>query len=175
MSTKLSVEEVLSRLERRAADHHDREAFHAQQEVNHRDQRALHAAELETVLQSLEAFRAVAATAVDLARVAARSVPAAAEEPKAEESPPPGRLMVGRLLRRVVESPSLAEPFGASAVAAEANRRFADRLPGPVGPRTASDVLRRMLAAGEIQLAREGKAFHQALYCRTAGASRKPR
>jgi hypothetical protein len=34
----------------------------------------------------------------------------------------------------------------------------------PVGPRAASDVLRRMLAAGEIELVREGKAFHEALY-----------
>lgn len=32
--------------------------------------------------------------------------------------------------------------------------------------RRASDVLRRMLAEGEIQIAREGKAFHEALYVR---------
>lgn len=162
MSSKLSVEEVLSQLELRAAFHREREAFHSQQEARHREERALHAAELEKVLQSLEAFRTAAATAVDLARAVAKSIPI--EE---ETLPPPGRLMVGRLLRKIVQSPSLAEPFGATAVAAEANRRFADRLPGPVDRRTASDVLRRMLAEGAIRLVREGKAFHEALYTRS--------
>jgi hypothetical protein len=76
--------------------------------------------------------------------------------------------MVGRLLWRIVEAWPAAEPFGATAIAAEASRRFAGRLPGPIGPRTASAVLRRMLAEGAIQLAREGKAFHEALYTRRA-------
>ena len=163
MSSKMSVEEVLSELEQRATFHREREAFHAQEEVRHREERALHAAELEKVLQSLEAFRAAAATAVDLARTAAKPVPA---KPAEEPLPPPGRLIVGKLLRRVALSPSLAEPFGPSAVAAEANRRYAGRLPRPVDIRTASDVLRRMLGEGEIRLARKGKAFHEALYTR---------
>jgi len=74
--------------------------------------------------------------------------------------------MVSRLVRLVVERSGLAEPFGASAVAAEANRRFADRLRQPIDQRTASDVLRRMLGEGEIHSARKGKAFHEALYAR---------
>jgi hypothetical protein len=164
MSSKLSVEDVLSNLEERAAFHRGQEALHAQQEAHHRDQRTHHAAELEKVLQSLEAFRSVAAAAVDLAQpLPSPPEPApAAEEPL----PPPGRLMVSQLLRRVVESPSLPEPFGASAVAAEANRRFQDRLSGTVSSRTASDVLRRMLAEGAIRLARKGTARHEALYSR---------
>ncbi|HEX9942404.1 MAG TPA: hypothetical protein VGG03_10335, partial [Thermoanaerobaculia bacterium] len=81
MSSKLSVEEVLSNLEARAVFHRDQEALHAQQEVHHREQRALHAAELEKVLQSLKAFRAAAPSAVELARsVAPKSVPAAIDE-----------------------------------------------------------------------------------------------
>ena len=149
MSSKLSVDDVLSQLEKRAA-------FHREQEELHRE-------ELEKVLQSLEAFRAVAANAVDLAHLAqpAAMKPVADEE----ELPPPGRLQISHLLRRVILSPALPEPFGASAVAAEANRRIRDRLP-PVDRRTASDVLRRMLAEGAIRLAREGKAFHEALYTR---------
>jgi hypothetical protein len=165
-SSKMSVEEVLSELEQRADFHREREAFHAQEEVRHREERALHAAELEKVMQSLETFRTAAATAVDLARTAAKPVPAQpvqAEEPL----PPRGRLMIGKLLRRVALSPSLAEPFGPSALAAEANRRYAGRLPRPVDIRTASDVLRRMLAEGEIRLARKGKAHHEALYIRS--------
>ena len=159
-----SVEEVLTNLEKRAVSIREQEAFHAQQEVHHREQRALCAAELEKVEQSLEAFRNIAPTAVDLARpLAAAATPAGAVE---EALPPPGRLMVSRLLRMVVANPALQEPFGATAVAAEANRRFAARLRKPIGPRTASDVLRRMLTEGEIELAREGKAFHEALYRR---------
>ncbi len=61
--------------------------------------------------------------------------------------------------------PRPPEPFGASAVAVEANRRIRDHLP-PIDRRTASDVLHRMLAEGAIRLAREGKAFHEALYTR---------
>jgi len=165
MSSKLSVEEVLSNLEERAAFHRSQKALHAQQEAHHREQCAHHAAELEKVLQSLEAFRSVAATAVDLAQPLPsppEPAPSAAEEPL----PPPGRFMVSRLLRRVIESPSLPEPFGAAAVAAEANRRFKDRLPGPVSSRTASDVLRRMLAEGAIRLAQKGTARREGLYRR---------
>lgn len=164
MSSKLSVEEVLAQLEQRAVFHREREGFHAEQEIHHRDERALHAAELEKVLKSLESFRTVSAAAVDLARPLPKPAP-----PVEETLPASGRLMISRLLRQAVESPDLEEPFGATAVAAEANRRYAKHLKEPVGPRTASDVLRRMHAAGEIDLAREGRAFHEALY------SRRPR
>ena len=164
MSAKLSVEQVLANLERRAVLLREQEAFHAQQEAHHREERARSAAELETVQQSLEAFRAAAATAVDLARVDGAEAAVAVEE---EDLPAPGRLMVNRLIRRVVQSPGLEEPFGPTAVAKEINRRFAQHLRKPIGTRTASDTLRQMLAKGEIQLAREGKAFHEALYTRT--------
>jgi hypothetical protein len=164
MSSKLSVEEVLANLEQRATFHHDQEVFHAQQEVHHQEQRALHAAELAKVQQSLEAFRAVAPAAMELATPAStRSAPGIPQV----EMPPQSRLMVSRLLRQIVLSPSLAEPFGPTSLATEANRAFSDRLPRPIGQRAASDVLRRMLAAGEIQLDRDGKAFHEALYVRT--------
>ena len=168
MTSSLSVEEVLSNLEQRAAFHRDQEALHAQQEGHHREQRALHAAELEKVQQSLDAFRSVAASAVELARpvaAAAATVPVAQE---VEELPPPGRFMVARLLRLVAESATFPEPFGPSAVAAEANRRFRERLSRAIGQRTASDVLRRLLAEGVIKLARKGTAFHEGLYTRRA-------
>lgn len=163
MSSKLSVEEVLSHLEERALFHREQEAFHTEQEIHHGEQRTLHAAELAKVLQNLEAFRTVSAVAVDLARPVAKPAPAAAaEEPLPEE----GRVKISRLLRRVVESPAFEEPFGPTALAAEVNRRFASHLEKPVGVRAASDVLRRMLTEGEIKLAREGRAFHEALYSR---------
>ena len=74
--------------------------------------------------------------------------------------------MVSRLIRLVVERPGLAEPFGATAVAAEANRRFAACLREPIQVRAASDVLRRMHDEGRIRIARKGKPLHEALYTR---------
>jgi hypothetical protein len=171
MSSKLSVEEVLSNLEDRAVFHREQEAFHARQWEHHQEQQTLHAAELEKVLKSLEAFRAVSESAVVLAKpVAPKPVPAPpVPQAKEPELPPPGRLMTSRLLRLAVESPELQEPFSATTVAAETNRRFASHLRSPIGSRTASDVLRRMLAEGQLQLARKGKAFHEAWYQRVRG------
>ncbi|HEX4961857.1 MAG TPA: hypothetical protein VF173_13520 [Thermoanaerobaculia bacterium] len=170
METKLSIEEVLSNLEARAIFLRDQEAFHAQQEVHHREQRAAFAAELAKVQQNLEAFRTALASTADLALLSP-APPAAGEAELPAKLPAPGRLMVGRLLRLVAKSPGLAEPFGPTAVAAEVNRRFPDRLEEPVGPRAASDALRRMLAEGELDLVRKGKAAHEALYTRRPGRS----
>jgi hypothetical protein len=164
MSSKLSVAEVLSQLEARAAFHREREAFHAAQEAHHRQERAQHSAELEKVLHNLEAFRTVSASAVELVRQA--SPPEPAEPPV--KAPASGRLMVSRFIRAVVEGRTEGEPFGASAVAAEVNRRFGDRLRKPVDTRAASDVLRRMSSARQIRLVRPGKALSEALYARGA-------
>jgi hypothetical protein len=161
----LSVKEVLANLEARVAFHRDKEAFHrdqeaflAQQMTHHREQQAFHGAEAEKVVQNLEAFRTV------VAFEAAQPVPKAVET---AGLPPPGRKMVGQLVKVIAESPDLEEPFGPTAVAAETNRRFASRLSKPVGPRPASDVLRRMLAEGRLELVRKGTANREALYKRS--------
>lgn len=164
MSSKLSIAEALASLEARAAVHREREAFHAAQEEQHRQERARHAAELETVLHNLEAFRTISASVVELVQQASPLEPA---EPPVK-GPASGRLMASRFIRAVVESRSEGEPFGASIVAAEVNRRFGDRFRKPVDTRTASDVLRRMSSARQIHLVRPGKAFSEALYARGA-------
>jgi hypothetical protein len=166
MSSKLSIEELLSNLENRVVFHRDQEAFHAQQEVHHREQRTVHAAELEKVLQNLEAFRPVAAGVVEIARPLEPLVPPEPIPVVEKELPPPGRHRIGRFLRLVAESPDLEEPFSPTDVAEEANRRYAAHLRNPIGSRTASDVLRRMLAEGGLQRVNKGKAFHEALYAR---------
>lgn len=166
MSSKLSVAEVLTNLEARAAFHREREAFHAQQEEQHRVERARHAAELEKVLHNLETFRAASSSAVELVQQPHSQAPAPAE-PQVK-APASGRMMVSRFIRSVVESREEGEPFGASAVTAEVNRRFADRLRRPIDTRMASDVLRRMNNARQIHLVRPGKAFSEALYARGA-------
>ncbi|HEV7507310.1 MAG TPA: hypothetical protein VGS07_20650 [Thermoanaerobaculia bacterium] len=162
MSSKLSAEEILSHLETRAVVLRERAELHAQQEAHHREQRAAVAAELEKVQMNLEALRTALDSMVDLPLTAA--APAAMVVEK--DLPAPGRLMVGRLVRRVALTPGLAEPFGATNVAAEVNRRYPDRLEEPVGTRVSSDVLRRMLAEGELDLVRKGKASHEAWYRR---------
>ena len=167
MSGKLSVEDVVANLEARAAFHGEQEALHAQQEVHHREQRVAHAAELAKVRQHLETFRAAAVPALELARIPL--VPPSASPPPPEDLPASGRLMVSKLLRRVVQSQPDGEPFGATAVAAEANRRFGSHLKKKaIDSRTASDVLRRLTNEGAIHLVREGKAFHEALYAKGA-------
>src|SRR6185295_2945737 len=157
MGSNRSVEDVLSSMEARVAFHREQEAvhaerrtFHAQQEAHHQEQQALHKAELEKALQSLEAFRALVSSAVDLPQVS--------PQPGEISLPPPNRKMVGRLVMLAVGSPELPEPFGPWAAAEEVNRRFQDHLRKPVGSRTASDVLRRMLAEGELELVRKGTA-----------------
>jgi hypothetical protein len=166
MSGKLSVEEVLANLEQRAVFHREQAALHAQKVEEHQTEQAFHTAELDKVLRSLEAFRDVAAAAVNLAQpVPTTESPAAKIEEV--ELPAPGRLMVSRLLRLIVERPGLEEPFGATALVQEVNRRFADRLRAPVQTRTASDVLRRMADEGLLRIARKGKPLHEALYVRS--------
>ena len=169
MSAKLSVEEMLAELEKREAFHRDQEAFHGEQEgfhgqqqVLHREQQAVHAAELEKVRQGLATFRVAAASAVELVGPLKPSAPPAA----APKLPPPGKKFVSGLLWQVAASPELQEPFGPAAVAAEANRRFKAHLREPVTPRTASDVLRRLVKEDRLKLARKGRARHEALYRR---------
>ncbi len=164
MGAKLSAEEILSNLEARAVLLREQADGHARQEVYHREQRAAVAAELEKVQMNLEALRAALTSMADLQLPS--SVPAVVVE---AELPATNRLMVGRLLRLVALGPELAEPFGPTAVAAEVNRRFPDRLREPVGTRVASDTLRRMRAEGELVLVRKGKASHEAWYTRRPG------
>ncbi len=158
--------EVLANLESRAAFHREREAFHARQEAENRQERERHAAELEKVLHNLETFRAASVSAVELVQQAHPAPEPAAPHLELSAS---GKLMVSRMIRAVVESQGEGEPFGASLVTAEVNRRFAGRLRRPVDPRATSDVLRRMSTAGQIHLVRAGKAFSEALYAKGGG------
>jgi len=59
---------IVERLEAQIELHREREAFHAEKEAQHREQRTVHAAELETLTSNLAAYKAAAATAMELAR-----------------------------------------------------------------------------------------------------------
>jgi hypothetical protein len=163
MSTSLSVAEILAKLEARIAHHEQQVAFHKQQENYHREQSAAHAAELDTVRQHFESFKAAALPAADLA-----AVPVAPESPS--ETPEDlrefvgKRIMTSKLIARVIHGFGEDETFGANQVAREANRRYRDTLKRPVDGRGASVVLRRLRNAGQIHQVQSGGAAHEALY-----------
>jgi hypothetical protein len=164
MSTKLSVAEVLAKLEARAAFHEQREAHHAQQEGLHREQRESHAADLAQARRNLESFRAISAEALDFVQQGAAAPPEPPVDPLIGVSQASGRVVPSRLVRAVVGSRKDDEPFGATAVAREVNRRFKDKLRRPMSARAVGDTLRRMEAQRLIHLVRPGRAKYEALF-----------
>lgn len=156
MSGRLSVGEILANLESQLALHRDRAALHVEQEAFHREQKELHAAELERVSQHYEAFKAAASTIEHIVR---------APEPKpADDRDLGAKPRLGKVLDRVVDSWQAGVPFGPSAVAAEANRRFAGKLRRAIDGRAVSTFLRRRRDLGLVDEVQEGRPFKEALY-----------
>ena len=165
MSPEASVTALLANLEEQIAFHRGQEELHARQEELHRERRAFHAAELEKITGHYEQFKASATAVAELARQAGGGGLEPEEEVPAFYGKRP---MVSRLVARVVDGKPADASFGAKDVTAEVNRRFGKALPKAVNDRTVAVTLRRMHLAGRIHLVREGKAFHGALYSRTA-------
>jgi hypothetical protein len=161
MSAKLSVEEILRHLETRMAYHKQKEEQHTAQEAFHREQKTLHATELETIARQYEAFKATAGTAVE---IAVRTGMA----PKASiRDLPPGQPAVrSRLAARVIAAMPVGEVFTASTLAAEVNRLFHEALREPADSRLMSAALRRLAANGTIRLVEKGSAHREARYTR---------
>jgi hypothetical protein len=151
---RLSVDDIISRLEAQLAFHQERESFHAGQETHHREQRGVHAAEAETIRQSLETFRTAASAATGLA------VRAAPPPRPAPAVPVHQRLSVNRMALAVIEQMGRHETFGRSKVTQEINRQFGDRLRKPVDVRTVSIALRRLSRERSIHRLRPGKPHH---------------
>lgn len=156
--TDLSVAQILADLETQIARGESQEAFHAQQEILHREQRAQSAAELLKLRERYEAFKAAAAAAEEVVTRAPVEDPARREDEDARFE----ITTVSKLVARVVEGRTGA--FGATAVAQEINQRFGRRLHRPPDSRTVSVTLRRLNTMRRIYLVREGRAFHEALY-----------
>ncbi|HYN20868.1 MAG TPA: hypothetical protein VE078_07910 [Thermoanaerobaculia bacterium] len=171
MKRKLSIDEVLARLEAQAAFHREREAFHAGHEARHREQRNAHAADLENINRRLDAFRAAAAEALDLADRAA--VPADSPSLKEEDLGSASRPKVFRMAELVIEDKDGSERFGPVGLAEEVNQRFGERLRRPVTAGEISTVLRRLHHRGRIHLVRRGRPHWEALYVREAPDSER--
>jgi hypothetical protein len=175
VSAKLSLEEILARLEAQMALHQEREAYHAgqatyhqEQEVLHREQRALHAAKLETITLHYEAFKATAGPVAEIAgrAAAAPPEPPPQTEPREEEAPQGPESSRSRLVARWVEGLAAGEVFGPSRAAAEVNRRFGRHLSRPADARLASSVLRHLRAQGVLRVVKKGSAHQEALYAK---------
>ena len=164
MNANLSIAQILADLETQIGHLESQEAFHAQHEATHREQRELYAAELARVRERYDAFKAAATAAGEVVN---REVASAAQQTEAD-----ARLRIrtlSKLILHVVEGKSEQETFGATTLSQEVNARFGKRLRRPLDPRTASVTLRRMEADGRIRLVEKGRAFHEAVYARQVG------
>lgn len=161
MSLNLSVAQLLANLERRIAFHRDKAALHARQTEHHREQHALHEAELEKVSQHFESLKTLVGAVADLALPPGLSFP----EGDSDLGPKP---KVSKLAWRVIQGKPDGETFGPASVTAEINARFRDRLKKPADRRTVSAALRRLCYRYRIQLVQEGRASHGAVYTKGA-------
>lgn len=167
MATSLPVDRILASLEEQRAFHEEREAFHAGQAAMHQEQQAHHAAEYARVTQHYEAFKASAGAAAELAARAlpAEPEPRAPEEPREEETLPPG-MRRSRLVEKVLADLPARTQVGPAWLAYEINRRFGKQLPQPVSPRLVSNHLRQMAARGRLEIARPGTSHRETWYRR---------
>ena len=162
MSTKLSIAEILAKLEARVEFHRQQASHHVAREAWHREQSTHHSAELEKVLARFEAFKATATEAADLAVESVMPQPAG----PVDDLPPGKTFTKSKLILRVVQSMEEGTPFSAAQVTAEVNRRFRERMKKPVDRRVVSTNLRRLRDAGQIREVEEGRSFHEAKYSR---------
>lgn len=156
MSSDLSIAQVLTDLEAQVRQLEDQEALHAQQEVFHREQRALRAGELALIRERYEAFKSAATAAGEVVR--------RVKVEGADESAPPAT--ISKMIGRLIDAKMAGEKLTPTSMAREVNETFAKRLRRPVSSRTASVALRRLTDLGRLELVREGKAFHEAVYAK---------
>jgi hypothetical protein len=154
-----SVQRMLADLEVRITSYQRQEAFHAQKESHHREQRALYAAELQAARERHAALKAAADAVDELVTRPSVKTPVAAIEIDARKP-----IVLSKLVFRVIETKDPRETFGGTSLAEEINQTFAGRLPKDAQPRTVATILRRLAAEGYLQMVREGRAFHEALY-----------
>ncbi|HYG61884.1 MAG TPA: hypothetical protein VEL74_04845 [Thermoanaerobaculia bacterium] len=155
--TDISVAAVLADLEAQMAHHRKQMELHAEQEAAHGRQREHHAAELAKLSQHYEDFKRTAGAVLEVA--SPRTLRSQGGDPGV-----PSKL--SRMVDAVLAGKAADEPFSASQIAAEVRERFGARLRRPIDPRSISAKLRRMEAAGKIHQLREGRSYHEALYCR---------
>jgi hypothetical protein len=171
MDSKLSVTEIVARLEEQIAHLAEREAFHASQEESHRAQRASCKAELDRLSQCRDSFKTAAATVAELMAVPQPTPPPPA--PPLELPDMGKRFRLARLVEKVLERKGPHEPFGSKAILAEVNQAFGARLERRFGAREVSAALSSLAERGRIVRLEKGRPFHGSQYVRSREAFTK--
>jgi hypothetical protein len=160
MDSKLSVTDMLARLEEQIAHLGEREAFHASQEEMHREQRTSYKTELDRLTQCRDSLKTAAATVEEL-MAAPRLTPPL-------ELPDMGkRFRLARLVEKVLERKAPHERFGAKALAAEVNQAFGARLKRRFNPREVSVALASLAESGKIVRLERGGPSRESRYARS--------
>lgn len=154
MSSELSLSQMRASLEAQIKLYREREAHHAEREAYHHEQRTRAASELAKVLQSYEAL-------ITAAEIAARVAP---PPPPSPELPPGKTKLRGTLVERLLEDLPDGEVFGPTRIAEELNRRYGRALTRPADSRFTSSALRRLFAAGRLELVQKGTPHNEAQY-----------
>jgi hypothetical protein len=168
VSTPWSIDAVIASLEKQAAFYREREAFHAGHEAHHREKREGYAKELGEIERRLEAFRAAAGEAIELASRQAPTAPA--EKVKQADLGSASRPKLGRRVETILREKAATDLFGPVGLAREVNHHFAERLRRPVTDGQVSVVLRRLHRQGKIHQTRPGRPHWEALYAKEAPA-----
>jgi len=164
MDTRMSLADVLARLDQQIGYHREQEAFHAGHEAFHHEQRSIHAGELEQLTRHFEAVKAAAAATADLV---ARSPAAGSTAPAIDEVLGRGRrLRLARVIAKLVARKGPQEVFGARSIAAELTRFYGDRLRGPVTERRVSVSLRWLASSKQIFRVTKGGPYREGHYVR---------
>lgn len=166
MSRELSVARILTELKEQIEHYRSREAFHAEQEVFHRQQRELNAADLEVALERFATFEAAADAASEQVL---RGREKRKEKVVVDDSIPAGKNVLSKLVERVVFGKEMDETFGATGITREVQERYGARLKRKIDSRSVAAKLRRMARLRQIHQVREGRSFHEALYRRGPG------
>lgn len=184
MTQEVSIPALVADLERQIEHCRLLQAEHAEQVRHHLEQAELHREQGERVAADFqvleERHRALQAAAEQASELAGRYAPP--PQPP-EPTPPPkprfseqqveacytsdGKLVVGRLLMLLIQARPEDEPFGAKGLTEELQARFGAKLSKKrVDPRAVGQQLRRLAARGDVEIARTGTPYYEALYRR---------
>ena len=152
-----TVDSILARMEARLAHHREQAEIHTRQEALHREERERHTRQVEELTRGIEAFRASAGIALELAG------PPADDDRDVDTG---GERVLTRLLRKLIAGKGMDERFGPAGLTEEVNGRFPEILRQPARMRQVSDALRRLARSGRIRQVRQGRPHHEALYVR---------
>lgn len=163
MGKKWSIEEIVASLEAEAAVHRKEGALHAEREAFHREKRTHHETELKAIQRRLEEFRTASAAALE---IVTRLAPRQGPPDEGMDIGPASKPRLTRILKSIVAELGTNQVFGPAWLAAEANRRFGDKLRKPVTSQQMSDVLRRLARTGRLRQVRKGKGRYEARFSR---------